>query len=122
MNWTREQYEDYVRNQNNLSNRRMVSQKPKPDALHALVKSERDETRALGAAVIRHRVTFTFYRCGQELDDDNATFCAKSLRDCLTACALIQGDSKSEAEFIYVSIRVPHRKEEKTVIEIEEIL
>lgn len=58
------------------------------------------------------------YRC-RILDEDNLAGGCKPLLDSLRYAELIHGDSPKEIVFQASQIRVAHRKDEKTVLEIE---
>lgn len=90
-----------------------------PDA-----KPERDETPALGGTVQGkaegvHRATvrFTGYRV-RPLDPDNFAGSIKDLLDGLRHANLISGDEAWRIKLETQQVRVSHRHEEATVIEI----
>lgn len=88
-------------------------------------KSQRDQKKALGAtvqgkteSVCRTVVRFIGYRC-RPLDPDNFAGGCKDLLDGLQHSRLIHGDSIWEIDFQARQEKVAHRKDEKTIIEIE---
>jgi hypothetical protein len=105
--WTKEQLEAYTSRQ--LS--------------HA--QSERNQAPALGGAVQRETqsvqrivVRFTGHRV-KPLDPDNFAGSCKDLLDGLRHAGIISGDEPWRIKLETEQVRVPHYKEEKTVIEIE---
>lgn len=66
----------------------------------------------------RLRIRITGYRVAL-LDDDNHSGGCKALTDCLRHSGLIPEDSRKEIKLVYDQIKVAHRWQEITVVEIE---
>jgi hypothetical protein len=88
---------------------------------------KQDQTPALdglaegtGPSLRRARVRFTGFRC-RPLDPDNFAGGCKDLLDGLRHSGLIPGDEPWKIIFETEQKKVRHRKDEKTVIEIEQI-
>ena len=66
----------------------------------------------------RTSVIVTSYRT-KLLDKDNAYYGAKPLLDSIKYAGFIHDDSEKEIQYEVVQIKVAHRKEERTVVEIK---
>jgi hypothetical protein len=96
-----------------------------PDPQLQDTEPQRDQAPALGAAkkgkdhgVSRITTRFIGYRC-RPLDADNFAAGCKDLLDGLRHSGLIPNDDPSSIVFVAEQVKVSHRSQEKTVIEIE---
>lgn len=87
----------------------------------SLAREHAPEARSMGAPVIRPRVTITMYRCGKPLDKDNKWIAPKAILDGLVQALELPGDSESQIDYHVEQVRVAHRNEQQTMIEIQEI-
>lgn len=88
-------------------------------------KSQQDKRKPLdgkngGTEKGATRITLgiTSYRC-RLLDEDNLTGGCKQIIDALKYSGLLHDDSPKEISFKASQVRVAHRKDEKTVVDIE---
>ena len=96
-----------------------------PDRQLPHAVAERHEAPALGATIrgeaaglCRTRIRFVGYRV-QPLDPDNFAGSVKDLLDGLRHAELLLDDNPEHITLETEQVRVAHRKDEKTVIEIE---
>lgn len=112
MRWTQQEYDAY------LAKRSAVGVKLSPaesqqDQAPALVQAVSRETKSIRRPVVR----FTFY-CLRLRDRDNYTSSPKDLCDGLRHASLIPGDSEAEIDLQVEQVKIAHRSEQRTVIEI----
>jgi Holliday junction resolvase RusA-like endonuclease len=74
-------------------------------------------TQGTAASVPRVTVSFTCYRC-RLLDTDNNSRSCKDLLDGLRHAHLIQDDSPERIFLVTSQVKVAHKREERTEIEI----
>lgn len=106
------------RGQNNINNRRMVPAVEQRQP--ALAVEHAAQVRSMGSSVVRYRVSITMHRIALQ-DTDNKWIAPKAILDGLVQAFELPGDSERQIDYHVEQIKVAHRKDQKTVIEIEEI-
>jgi hypothetical protein len=114
--WSNQEYADYcARQAKNKTRPLLPPAEPEQNASRSLVETKTGKAEDSPRIVLR--VGIRIYRLRLQ-DADNATGGCKALIDCLVAIGLLPGDSTSEIDLQVEQIKVAHRADEKTVVEI----
>jgi len=111
--WTQDDLKAFLKRRASAGVRLPPAEPERQDA-PTLEQTVQGETKSAGRPVVR----FIFHR-QKLLDRDNAFAGVKDLLDGLRHASLIQGDTESEIDLQVEQVKVAHRKEQKTVVEIK---